>query len=165
MWPYPSFSIGHPGRLRARQSSSAPSWPNSFTDRSSSDREQCSDIKASMKWGQHAPVNPLSKKLQRQKKYGCKSMIHHTISVFYLGVKGFWWVILSVLFKVSSSQTYLRLCSLQSGCCRDLHKASAPLSPILFCVRFTILNSDWPELKAADNASIDAADKSQLCSL
>lgn len=63
-WPHPSFSNGHPGRLRAWQSSSAPSWPKSFTDRSSSDSEQCSDIKASIKWWQHSPVSSQSKKLK-----------------------------------------------------------------------------------------------------
>ena len=58
--------------------------------------------------------------------------------------------------------TYLRLCSLHSGCCRDLHKASTPLSPIEFRDRFTFLSSVWPEHKAADRASMDAAVKSQL---
>lgn len=53
--------------------------------------------------------------------------------------------------------TYVRFCSLQSGCCRDLHKASIPLLPIMFCVRSTFLNSDWPEHKAADKASMDGA--------
>lgn len=62
-------------------------------------------------------------------------------------------------------QTYMRLCSLQSGCCRDLHKASTPLSPTLLLVRSTFLSTDWPEHKAADSASIDAEVSWQSLSL
>ena len=61
--------------------------------------------------------------------------------------------------------TYLRTCSLESGCCRALHKASTPREPTVFCVRFTFLNSEWPEHKAADKASIDAAVNLQPCIL
>lgn len=84
------------------------------------------------------------------------NIIHHT---FILCVKA------HIHIELFQRQSYLRLRSLQSGCCRDLHKASTPLSPIVLWFRFTSLNSDWPEHKAADNESMDAAVNLQPCSL
>lgn len=59
----------------------------------------------------------------------------------------------------------MTLCSLQTGCCRDLHTASIPLSPISLFLRSTFLNCDWPERKATAKASMDVAVKSQFCRL
>lgn len=58
----------------------------------------------------------------------------------------------------------MRFCSLQSGSCRALDSWSTLVSTVLR-LRFSILNSEWPEHKALERASMDPPVNLQLSSL